>query len=154
LLWTTGDVAAGREHAERILATATRGASAARQRSNGIFYIQMMLARAVAARAVADHGTAFYLLGLAADALAKGGLTLNHEGLKILHAYLQRSDPELARLLGFMSVHGVSGSDGFFANNNGVDSRAEMADALHALRQAAVAAEQIFSVADLLHLAP
>ena len=154
LLWTTGDVAAGREHAERILANATRGASAARQRSNGIFYIQMMLARAVAARAVADHGTAFYLLGLAADALAKGGLTLNHEGLKILHAYLQRSDPELARLLGFMSVHGVTGSDDFFANNNGVDSRAEMADALHALRQAAVAAEQISSVADLLHLAP
>jgi hypothetical protein len=154
LLWTTGDVAAGREHAERILANATRGASAARQRSNGIFYIQMMLARAVAARAVADHGTAFYLLGLAADALAKGGLTLNHEGLKILHAYLQRSDPELARLLGFMSVNGVTGSDGFFANNNGVDSRAEMADALHALRQAAVAAEQIASVADLLHLAP
>jgi hypothetical protein len=153
LLWATGDVAAGREHAERILATATRGTSAARQRSNGIFYIQMMLARVIAARAASDHGTAFFLLGLAADALAKGGLTLNHEGLKILHAYLQRSDPELARLLGFMSSHGVTDSDGFFANN-GVESRAEMVDALHALRQAAVASEQITSVADLLHLAP
>ena len=104
LLWTMGDVAVGRERAERLLATATQGTSAARQRSNGIFYIQMMLARVIAARAVSDHGTAFYLLGLAADALVKGGLTLNHEGLKVLHAYLQRSDPELARLLGFMSV--------------------------------------------------
>src|SRR3984957_6011940 len=75
LLWTTGDVAVGRERAERLLATATRGSSAARQRSNGIFYIQMMLARVIAARAVSDHGTAFYLLGLAADALVKGGLT-------------------------------------------------------------------------------
>jgi hypothetical protein len=154
LLWTTGDVAAGQEHAERILATATRGASAARQRSNGIFYIQMMLARVVAARAASDHDRAFFLLGLAADALAKVGLTLNHEGLKILHAYLQRSDPELARLLGFMSIHGVANCDDYFANNNGVESRAEMVDALHALRQAGVASEQITSVADLLHLAP
>lgn len=154
LLWTTGDVAAGREHTERILAVATRGASAARQRSNGIFYIQMMLARVIAARAASDHGTVFYLLGLAADALAKGGLTLNHEGLKVLHAYLQRSDPELARLLGFMSIHGVTNSDDFFANNNGIESRTVMADALHALRQAVVASEEITSVADLLSLAP
>jgi hypothetical protein len=53
-----------------------------------------------------------------------------------------------------MSVHSVTDSDDFFANNNGVDSRAEMSDAQHALRQAAVAGEQITSVADLLHLAP
>lgn len=154
LLWTTDDAAAGRQDAERILAAAARGAWAARQRSNGIFYIQMMLACVIAARAAADHSPAFYLLGLAADALAKGGLTLNHEGLKVLHAYLQRSDPELARLLAFMSIHGVTNSDDFFANNNGIESRAEIADALHALRQAVVASEEITSVADLLRLAP
>ncbi len=154
LLWTRGDGLVGREHAERILAIAVRGTAAARQRSNGIFYIQMMLARVIAARRESDHSTAFFLLGLAADAVPKSGLTLNHEGLKALYTYLRRSDPELARLLSFISIRGVADSDDFFTSQNLTESRSETAEARDALRQAAVAGEQIASAADLLELAP
>jgi hypothetical protein len=53
-----------------------------------------------------------------------------------------------------MSIRGVANSDGFFANNNGADSRVGIPDALQALRRTAVDGEQIASVADLLNLVP
>jgi hypothetical protein len=154
LLWERPGEAPGRDHAERILATANRGTNAALQRSNGIFYIQMMIARVIAARQAFDQDTAFFLLGLAGDALAKSGLTLNHEGLKVLHAYLRRSDPGLAELLSFISVHGAANGIAFFENQPHTESRPQMVDVRHALRQAVVTSEQVTSVADLLRIAP
>lgn len=154
LLCEEHDKAAGPEQAERILAVADQGTAAALQRSNGIFYLQMMIARVIAARRVSDHGTAFFLTGLAGDVLAKSGLTLDHEGLNALHAYLCRSDPDLARLLSFTSSQGVADSASFFGAQAHAAPPSEVSDARLSLRQATSAAEQIGSISDLLNFAP
>jgi hypothetical protein len=107
ILWgLRGDAGlAGRS--EEISHLAARGSRAALQRTNGIFYCQMMIAQAVAERMRGDNQSAFFLVGLAAHALADSGLTLDHEGLRTLGGYIKTADPLLSELLSAVSLRGA-----------------------------------------------
>ena len=151
-LWGIGSDLPLIGQAEPVLGIVARGTAAALQRSNAIFYSQMMVGRAAAARAVSDDETAFFLAGLAADALAKSHLTLGHEGLKVLYAYLQRTDPILAEFMRVVSARGSAASLVYLLNQPLLDSRSERNAMIEALRQVVAVSEQISSVSDLLQL--
>jgi hypothetical protein len=80
-------------------ALAARGRLAALQRGNGIFYAQMLLADAVAARVNGHPHRAFALVCLVGTVLSSSQLTLSHEGVHSFASYINEHDRPLAHLL-------------------------------------------------------
>jgi hypothetical protein len=87
------------EKADLLRALAVRGRLAASQRSNAIFYAQMLVIEAIAARMTGDSPRAFTLLGAVGAALADSDLQLSHEGIKSYVSYLDRNDLVASRVL-------------------------------------------------------
>src|SRR5262249_30029961 len=134
-LWGVDGKLGSECQADEIIDVAARGTTAALQRSNAIFYCQMMIARAVAARQEPGNDTAFVLAGLVADSLKKSRLTLDHEGLKVLRAYLRRNDPTLADYLTIVSTRGAPAAKTYLHNQPLSESRSEEASMAEALVQ-------------------
>lgn len=99
LLWATDRARDPNEQGEALAGVAHRGKIAALQRNNGIFYTQMLLADAIAARASGDSYRAFALICLVGTILAAAGLRLSHEGVGSYLSYLEQHDPLLANTL-------------------------------------------------------
>jgi hypothetical protein len=151
-LWGLKSDAGPDERSSEILNIAAQGSRAALQRTNGIFYCQMIIAQAVAARIGADDHLAFFLAGLAASALAGSGLTLDHEGLRALRGYIEIADPLLGVLLSAVlrlgAARGISSIiDGPYEMN-----RSERAALVEAGRRMREASPTVSGVGDLLRM--
>lgn len=97
--------AGGAGRLEQIQHYVDIGQIAARQRSNAIFFCQMLLVEAVLSRDNGRERHAFALACLAADALRKADLLLTHEGVRLITGYLASADPLLHRIV--HAVHGL-----------------------------------------------
>jgi hypothetical protein len=151
-LWGLKADAGQNERSEEILNIAAQGSRAALQRTNGIFYCQMIIAQAVAARMGTDDQLAFFLAGLAATALAESGLTLDHEGLRALRGYIKIADPLLGVLLAAVLQRGASRGissviDGPYAMSH--SERVALVEASRRLREVVPA---VSGVGDLLRI--
>lgn len=104
------DEVQGSERLEQLDAHIRRGVAAALQRDNAIFFIQMMVAAGVMARARGEEIAAFKLACCAAGVLRRGGLGLDHEGVSFLIGYLNAAEPILAAVV--QSVFNLDVVDG------------------------------------------
>jgi hypothetical protein len=154
ILWDFDSRLMLEEQAGAISNVTTHGTIAALQRSNAIFYSQMMIGRAIAARKTGDDETAFFLAGLAADSLRKSRLTFEHEGLKVLIAYLNRVDPKLANYMNIILSTGAETAQLFFIRQPMSESHSENICITEALRHIETAGMAISSIADLLEITP
>jgi hypothetical protein len=76
-----------------------RGFIQAKARHNSIFFIQMLLARALVAWQLHNLVEAYALALLVAELLKSLDLTLEHEGIAQLNAYIVSHDEQLKRIL-------------------------------------------------------
>jgi hypothetical protein len=151
-LWGLKADAGPSERSEEILNIAAQGSRAALQRANGIFYCQMIIAQAVAARMGADDHLAFFLAGLAASALAASGLTLDHEGLSALRGYIKIADPLLGVLLSAVLRQGASLGISSVIDGPYEMSRSEREALVEASRRLRQVAPTVLGVGDLLRI--
>jgi hypothetical protein len=93
------------EQSEHLAALAARGRLAALQRDNGIFYAQMLLAEAMAARRSGRSYRAFALICVVGAILSASGLQLSHEGVRSYLTYVDEHDAVAAKLL--RAAHGL-----------------------------------------------
>lgn len=89
----------GSERIEHLEACVRRGATAAIQRENAIFFVQMILVSAVLSSARGELTVAFTLACYAGGTLRRAGLGLRHEGIGLIVRYLDVSDPTLANIV-------------------------------------------------------
>lgn len=89
----------GSERIEQLEACVRRGVTAAIQRENAIFFVQMMLVSAVLSSARREHTRAFTLACCAGGTLRRAGLGLRHEGISSIVRYLDLSEPTLVNIL-------------------------------------------------------
>lgn len=89
----------GSERIEHLEACVRRGVTAAIQRENAIFFVQMMLVSAVLSSARRALTVAFTLACCAGGTLRRAGLGLRHEGISPIVRYLDVSEPMLANIL-------------------------------------------------------
>ena len=87
------------DRSEQLADLSARGRLAAIQRANGIFYAQMLLAEAIAARMSGRSYRAFALFCLVGSILASSQLRLSHEGIRSYVSYLNEHDSATANLL-------------------------------------------------------
>jgi hypothetical protein len=151
-LWGLQSDAGPKERLEEILNIAAQGSRAALQRANGIFYCQMIIAQAVAARINADDYRAFFLAGLAASALAESGLTLDHEGLSALRGYIEVADPLLGVLMPMVLQQGASRGISSVIAGSCEMSRSERAALVEAGRSLEEVTPIVSGVGDLLRI--
>ena len=87
------------ERIEQLEACVRRGVTAAIQRENAIFFVQMMLVSAVLSLARRELPRAFTLACYAGGTLRRAGLGLDHEGISSIVTYLDVSEPTLANIV-------------------------------------------------------
>lgn len=89
----------GSERLEQLETCVRRGVTAAIQRENAIFFVQMMLLSAVLSLTRQELTLAFTLTCYAGGTLRRAGLGLRHEGISSIVRYLDVSEPTLANIL-------------------------------------------------------
>ncbi len=89
----------GNERIEQLEACVQRGVTAAIQRENAIFFVQMMLVSAVLSSVQRELTRAFTLASCAGGALRRAGLGLGHEGISSIVKYVDASQPMLANIV-------------------------------------------------------
>lgn len=151
-LWGLDDSFKTSDRAELILAIAARGSVAALQRNNAIFYCQMIIAQAVAARIRGDDEAGFFLAGAAADSLAKSQLTFNHEGLRVLRGYIRVADPALWELLEAVSRRGMAQGISSLLNTGTLATGSERIAMVHARQRLDALVGSVSAVSDLFQL--
>jgi len=92
----------------------------------------------------------FFLAGLAATTLGKSGLTLDHEGLKILQNYLYRFDQALGSFVQVMAERGALAGRSSLLRTNLVESRMEREAMAEATARIVTVSAEISGVGDLL----
>jgi hypothetical protein len=97
----------GTERREQIEHYLKMGRIAARQRSNAIFFCQMLLLDSIQSRDSGREARAFALACSTADALSKADLRLSHEGVRSILAYFASADPYLHRLVHAVHRFGI-----------------------------------------------
>lgn len=100
----------GNERIEQLDECVRRGVTAAIQRENAIFFVQMMLVSAVLSSARRELTRAFTFACCAGGALRRAGLGLGHEGISSIVTYLDVSEPTLANIV--RSVFEYDAEDG------------------------------------------
>ncbi|WP_143082341.1 hypothetical protein [Nonomuraea wenchangensis] len=93
--------------AEQVDALVITGKNAAIQRSNAIFYCQMLLVEAMLCRRKQSHLRAFTLACLTTQALNNAGLLLSHEGVAAILRCVKVVDPSLYRLVTLVHKFGI-----------------------------------------------
>lgn len=93
------------ERIEQLDACVRRGVTAAIQRENAIFFVQMMLVSAVISSARRELTRAFTLACCAGGTLRRAGLGLSHEGISSIVTYLDASEPTLADIVRSVFEH-------------------------------------------------
>ncbi|GAA0981654.1 hypothetical protein GCM10009555_050140 [Acrocarpospora macrocephala] len=83
------------------------GKVAATQRSNAIFYAQMLLIEIALARAEGRDLHAYTLACLTTQALRNAGLLLTHEGIAAILRYVRTADPALYRFINMVHHLGI-----------------------------------------------
>jgi len=100
----------GNERIEQLDACVRRGVTAATQRENAIFFVQMMLVSAVLSSTRRELTRAFTLASCAGGTLRRAGLGLDHEGISSIVTYLDVSEATLANIV--RSVFEYDAEDG------------------------------------------
>ncbi|MGP3921250.1 hypothetical protein [Nonomuraea sp. 10N515B] len=93
--------------AEQVDALVVSGKNAAIQRSNAIFYCQMLLVEAMLCRLKHSDLHAFTLACLSTQALSNAGLLLSHEGVAAILRCVKAADPSLYRLVTQVHQFGI-----------------------------------------------
>lgn len=99
IMWDLDETRDPNERSEALAALASQGRLAAIQRDNGIFYAQMLLADAIAARLNGQPYRAFALISLVGAILSSSHLRLSHEGVRSYLSFIDEHDGVLADLL-------------------------------------------------------
>jgi hypothetical protein len=99
IMWGVGEARDETGRSDQLAELAARGRLAALQRDNGIFYAQMLLAEAMAARESGRSYRAFALICAVGAILSSSGLQLSHEGVRSYLTYVDEHDDVAAKLL-------------------------------------------------------
>ncbi|MGW6500507.1 hypothetical protein [Nonomuraea angiospora] len=92
---------------DQVDALVVAGKNAAIQRSNAIFYCQMLLVEAMLCRLKRSDLRAFTLACLTTQALNNAGLLLSHEGVAAILRCVKAADPSLYRLVTQVHQFGI-----------------------------------------------
>lgn len=109
IMWNLDETRDPNEQSDALAALASQGRLAAIQRDNGIFYAQMLLADAIAARLNGQPYRAFALTSLVGAILSSSHLRLSHEGVRSYLSFIDEHDGVLADLL--RAAHATDLSD-------------------------------------------
>ncbi|HEX4702598.1 MAG TPA: hypothetical protein VH352_10765 [Pseudonocardiaceae bacterium] len=109
ILWGIDEARDSRDRSATLAALAARGRLAATQRGNVIFYAQMLLADAIAARMSGQSYRGFALACIIGTILASSNLRLSHEGVRSYLSYVDAHDGVAAGVL--RTAHSIDLSD-------------------------------------------